>query len=205
MARSTGQRYFKHKMTVFDPIDIIEGGVTLTQGTYALQQPEKVGPSSVRGFDSTVRWAQTYKQYEEYAITGMKIRWIPGNVRGSVVADAGSAATAWVGSMFLYFDIDTYDTSAYNQSIIAQLDKNWVFDPTRTWSKYFSCKNLSRMQNVAWQDTRDYASQTFNSLTKASLGYLIDHQIQANQPLCRLGYFKVSYYVTFRGQSNQGI
>lgn len=105
--------------------------------------------------------------------------------------------------MFLYFDTDTYDTAGYGLEEIAQLEKSWVFDPARSWSKYFSCKNLSRMQNVAWQDTRAYnaSTPTFNTLTKASCGYLLQHNlslIQGSAPVLA-GYFKVSYYVTFRG------
>jgi len=86
----------------------------------------------VRGFDSADRWANTYRQYEEYAITGMKMKWIPGNIRGGVVTDGTAAGASWIGSMFLYFDTDTYDTSTYDKDTIAQLDKNWVFDPTRS-------------------------------------------------------------------------
>jgi len=36
MARTTAQRYFQHKMTVFEPIFINIGTVSSTQGVYAL-------------------------------------------------------------------------------------------------------------------------------------------------------------------------
>lgn len=177
MARPTAQRYFKHKLTMIDEIFISTGTLTETKGGYALQQPQEVGTNLVKGFDSASRWADVYRNYDQYAITGMKIRWIPGSVRGGVLSDGTGAAASWLGSMILYFDTDTYDTSTYTFNTIAQLDKQWIFDPTRSWSKYFSCKKLSQMQNVAWQDTREYNSgtPTFNGLTKASIGYWMQH------------------------------
>jgi len=36
------------------------------------------------GFDSTVRWPVTYRNYEAYAIKGLKVKWIPTNSRGGV-------------------------------------------------------------------------------------------------------------------------
>ena len=55
-----------------------------------------------------------------------------------------------MGTQFVWLDIDTYDTTAYTLAKVAALDKSWNFDPTRTWKKYFSCKALSKQQNVPW-------------------------------------------------------
>lgn len=75
-------------MTLFDQVFVTPTSGTETKGAYALQQPSSVGTTLVRGFDDADRWDYTYKQYEEYAITGMKIRWIPSNFRGTMLVDS---------------------------------------------------------------------------------------------------------------------
>lgn len=114
------------------------------------------------GFDNTARWSQTYKNYESYAVKGLKLKWIPTNARGGIsqnvsgdlVDGTGSISStihnAQLGNQTLWFDQDTYDTSAYTYDQIVVLDKNWCFDPTRTWKKYFSAKRLSTMQQCKW-------------------------------------------------------
>lgn len=88
---------------------------------------------------------------------------------------------------------------------VVSLDKFWAFDPSRQWKKYFSAKNLSRMQNVAWQDTSQYAPNTRNALTKASVGFLQNFvgqgSVAPDDDPTVFGYLKVTWYVTFRGQA----
>lgn len=40
--------------------------------------------NGIYGFDSSERWGQTYKNYESYAVKGMKLKYIPTNSRGGV-------------------------------------------------------------------------------------------------------------------------
>lgn len=79
---------------------------------------------------------------------------------------------AQLGNQSLYYDVDTYDCSQYTYEQIAVLDRMWQWDPTRTWKKYFSAKNLSRMENVKWQDTAAYVQGQRNELTDASVGFI---------------------------------
>lgn len=108
---------------------------------FAWQQPAQ---TNVRGFDSSGRWALTYKNYEQYAVTGMKLKWIPGNIRGAVAPDANQSVGGFIGPMFVYSDIDTLDTTGYIQDQIVGLDSNRVMSPYRTWKKYYGCKSISK-------------------------------------------------------------
>lgn len=101
----------------------------------------------------------------------------------------------------MWFDQDTYDSSAYTYEQIAVLDKSWGFDPTRGWKKYFSAKKLSRMQQCKWQDTAAYNYGARNELTKASISFLQPFSGQGEGVDTTFGYIKASWYVTYRGQA----
>lgn len=179
---------------------------------WVLQQPSdrSLTNPECRGFDSSARWATTYQNYEQYAVTGMKLRWIPTNARGNVsqvvTGASGVISSGIVNSyckpMIVYYDPDTYDTRNFNLEKIMALDKCWVRDPTRPWSKYFPLKMLSKTQNLKWQDTRDWSAGSVNGLTNASVCTRMEYKGQGGDD-DTLGYFKASWYVTFKGQAYQ--
>lgn len=77
-----------------------------------------------------------------------------------------------------------------------------VRPPNRPWKRYLSCKQLSKQQNVPWQDTLAFQSGTFNSLTHLTFGVRFQW---ANLPHgTELGRFKITWYCTFAGQAYQG-
>jgi hypothetical protein len=58
---------------------------------------------------------------------------------------------------------------------------------------------LSKMQKTPWQDTATYAAHTENTLTNASVGIQLGG---AGFPVnTTVGFMKVTWYVTFRGQA----
>jgi len=83
------------------------------------------------------------------------------------------------------------------------MDRNWCLTPDRPWKKYFSAKDLSRMQNVKWQDTAKYVSNTRNELTNASVSIIQPFSGQGTGVFVTFGYIKAVWYVTFRGQAYQ--
>lgn len=122
MRKSTAQRYFSNKMTYVDECAMGTSGQM--RRVYALQQVTDVGAVHplVHGFDTSPRWGKTYANYEEYAVKGLSIKWIPGNFKGGQSQNVSSDVTGQISSsihtnlispMFVYFDIDTYDTHAY--------------------------------------------------------------------------------------------
>lgn len=52
--------------------------------------------------------------------------------------------------MYVYSDIDTYDTTGYTPQQIVILDSNRIYDPKKVWKKFYSCKGLSKSQNLKW-------------------------------------------------------
>uniref|UniRef100_UPI0040474B5D hypothetical protein n=1 Tax=Limnohabitans sp. TaxID=1907725 RepID=UPI0040474B5D len=187
------------------------------RGSFALQQVSNVGGTNaaVLGFDSAPRWAATFGNYEAYAITGMKVKWIPTNMMGGIRSRASGefisgtgtidslAETSYLGTQFLWYDMDTYNASAYDIPKIASLDKAWNYDPKRTWKRWFGAKQLSRAQNVPWQDTAAYVAGTANTLTNASVSFIQPYKGMGEGGNDVFGYFKVSWYCTFKGQAYQ--
>lgn len=80
--QTTSVRYFKHKIATLNPV-IPVGSGAITAG-FALQQVTDINGtnSNVIGFDQGPRWANVYKNYEAYAVTGLQLRWIPSTFKG---------------------------------------------------------------------------------------------------------------------------
>lgn len=68
-------------MTALVPIQS-EDNTGNVRANFALQNTSD--QVNVLGFDGTSRWSQTYKNYESYAVKGMKIKYIPTNARGGI-------------------------------------------------------------------------------------------------------------------------
>lgn len=88
----------------------------------------------------------------------MKLKWIPGNLRGAINPANTSNAGGIMSPVFMYTDIDSYDILGYNAEQIVALDNNRIIQPERMYKRYFGCKTISAQQNVKWQDTAAYSS-----------------------------------------------
>lgn len=73
----------------------------------------------------------------------MKLKWIPTNLRGAVAPGSTANVGGQISSVFMYADIDTYNTLGYSLEQVAALDSNRIYDPTRTFKRYFGCKTIS--------------------------------------------------------------
>lgn len=73
-----------------------------------------------------------------------------------------------------------------------------MLDPTRKYSKYLSFKGLSKSQNLQWQNTKEAIIDDYNTLTRGSSLFKLRY---TNIPAgTTLGYFKMTWYVSMRGQ-----
>lgn len=110
---------------------------------FAWQQPGGL-VTNVYGFDNTARWTQCYKNYEQYAITGLKLKWIPGNFVGTADPGSNNKVGSFTGPMFLYSDIDTFNTLGYSADQIVALDSSRVVQSNKVWKRYYGCKLISK-------------------------------------------------------------
>lgn len=86
MRRTTAQHYFRHKMTQIIPIQSRDntGVIRKCLSLQNTGQTPVDDATSIYGFDGTTRWPVTYRNYEAYAVKGLKVKWIPTNARGGV-------------------------------------------------------------------------------------------------------------------------
>lgn len=136
--------------------------------------------------------------WTEYAVTGCKLKWIPSNYVGSSGAGPESCffQNLWTWQAP---NINTIDTM--EEAEIVALPSFKVHDPSKTFKLYFGCKTLSKELNLSWQECARYQQHGNNRLSAAYTGIrtfinvgpgLVDHVIN-------LGWWKLDWYVTFRG------
>lgn len=109
------------------------------------------------GVNSGPRWAAVKKNYEQYAVTGLKVKYIPTGVMPTISSGSQSAANPLlnfgVKSLFLFEDVDNYKIASYTEEQIVSLESFKALSPLRQFKVYRNNKPLAREMNVAWQDT----------------------------------------------------
>lgn len=178
----------------------VTGSPNLIDFCVAYQQPGGL-IANVYGFNNAPRWANCYLLYEEYAITGMKVKWIPGNINPTQDTQQ-TAESYFMGPMITFDDVDTYDTTQYTEQQYLQMDSMRVRDPKRVWKIYRSFKKLSQQEQLKWQDCAAYSSAAANTLSAGSFNVRFNQRLGISNRA--LGYFKITHYVTFRGSSLNG-
>lgn len=150
------------------------------------------------GHTACSRYAQLYKDFEQYAITGMRLTWIPSNIRGIIDPAQNTNVGGFVGPMYVYDDINTYNTLALTDEQILTKDNIMIRDPTRVWSKYLTFRNLAVKMQQKWLDPSTFpiSPQAIDALNGSTS---LRFQTQGINQNAKLGYFRVSWYITFRG------
>lgn len=76
----------------------------------------------------------------------MSIKWVPANLHGQVNPGNTTQVGGVVAPMFMFSDVNTYNTANYTEEQIIGLDKSSIISPARTWKRYFNCRGLSKQQ-----------------------------------------------------------
>lgn len=98
------------------------------------------------GFNNTPRWDQVKLDYEQIAITGMKMEYIPTNARGIQFSGTGGQ----IGKLWFSSDLNTYNLAPVSDDQLMQSSQTKILDPSRPFKKYLSFKALSKSQNYKW-------------------------------------------------------
>lgn len=156
------------------------------------QQPalNNVPNATYIGFNSSARWAVVRENWDQYAITGLKVEWIP-------TQTYPTRTTPHIGALWKVDNADSYDIlpQSVDNSVI-QMPGFRALSCTRPFRKFYSLKKLSKQQNVAWQDNQAYNANQPNSLTKAAtmLRFFV-----VNPAAVTWGTVKCTFYVKMRG------
>lgn len=171
---ATSARYFKHKLTVVIPLQTTDNQSSHNTVHLHLQQPAHADAANVGyGFDSSARWASVYKNYEEYAVTGMKVKYIPTNVTGGIAAGADSSGSLSLHShsidpLVWWYTPDDLESYLWSDQQVISSDHMHIRPPNRVYSKWLSAKKLSNVAQVTWQKTDEYVAGAENGLTLAT-------------------------------------
>ncbi len=120
----TKKRYNKPKNTVIAKMPLIlqkcsglipitnDTGGAATEFTKTFNRYDLgsiLSPYGNFGINNTRRFQQVWKNYEQYIITGFKLKWIPTNTRGTVTSDGngGFTAAGIMNPIICYDDINT--------------------------------------------------------------------------------------------------
>ncbi len=110
-------RYFPQKCT--HVIEVTADNAGSIEKTWVFSRYDYAGiVQSVYGINSPVRFNMVRGNYEQYAVTGFKLTWVPTNVTGNDI----NQPTGVIRPMSLFEDIDTYNVSGYNQAQIVALE-----------------------------------------------------------------------------------
>lgn len=63
-----------------------------------------------------------------------------------------SAVGGHIGPMFVYDDINSYNTLGYTTQQLLTRDNIMIRDPKRGWSKYLTFRNLANKMQQKWID-----------------------------------------------------
>ena len=158
------------------------------------------------GVNSTNRFKQVYKNYEEYKVTGMSVKWFPTNIKGVVDPGDNDRVGGAIQTVLSFDDVDTYDTAGYNLQKVTALETFKMYDTNRPVSIYRNNRPLAAAKNYKWRDTNESWTNP-NDIPKSSINLRILTQGfgQSSVPgsAVTIGYLKYTYYVTFKGQSYQ--
>lgn len=106
-------RYFNHKCTGIIRVDGSIAGATAGQNDYTFSRFDYQGIiANVIGINSPPRWAQVKRNYEQYAVTGFAVKFVPANNQG-LILQPGVSPTGSIRFLWTYEDVDTYDTGNY--------------------------------------------------------------------------------------------
>lgn len=102
--------YAPAKCTSIIEVTTSGSGASTIAKSFARFQPQALVAEQY-GFNSSQRWSQMSRNWEEFAVTGMRIEWIPTNLVG--MSPDGSTVVGQIKGLWMFDDIDTYNTNNY--------------------------------------------------------------------------------------------
>lgn len=113
------------------------------------QQPIDQNAGNQLGFDSgganENRFLQTRDSWQDYAITGVRIEWMP----TGTVAMHGDYRDVQITNIWMWSD-PKFLPGSQSEGDILQKSNLQVQNPKRQWHQYINFRNFSASQNVPW-------------------------------------------------------
>lgn len=144
-------------------------------------------------FNQSDRWDKVRKNWEQYAITGVKIEWLPSQ-------RYPNGSDPYIQAIWKADTPDEFEKIGnIPDPAMAQAPGFQALNTQRPWRKFIKLKKLSKQMNVPWQDNDKYQPIDRNGLTESGTLFRF---FLSNPALTEWGVFKCTWYVKMRGQSN---
>ena len=151
--------------------------------------------SQVIGINNPSGWSRAANFFDEYAVTGFRLEWIPSNIVG--VVQTGGALPAPTGVIYqshFYEDLNTYNIAAWSQGEVESSGTLVMANTNEPQVITRSNRELSKTQNVSWKSTAASAAIS-NGNPQAAVAFRTTFD-NGSRPM---GTLKASWYITFRG------
>lgn len=208
-------RYSKQKFTMMKRIEVQTGALANQTFQIQLCQGNVNNVSATRSFNfgESHRFNEVKHDWEQYAITGVSVHYLPNMSDGMVVGQAGTDEIVQVLPAYLWLTTEQEDDQEHTTSTtdwpddrVLALDAVKTKSAVKPFKLWFS--NRARVAGRAAQgwpicadfDSEDAATQD-TGLPYDALNIRFSSNNMPNE-WARLGTLKVTYYITFRGQSS---
>lgn len=168
-------------------------------------QSQNGGESQFWGFNETVRWKSLWEQFEEFKVTGLKLKYVP---VAAVSSSMGQTSTnSSINYMLVGTDSNTTDGPFWRTEIYPNLyEKGTVINinSRREFKKYFNFKQYSAQQQLKWRKTSEAkpGSAASNLLSEGATYFRFDTHTPVDPEIAgvlQVGTIQATWYVTVRG------
>jgi len=173
--------------------------------TIGIQRFKSATSSNVFSYGNQDGFTQRKNNWEQFAVMGVKTKFIPGNIRGTLkdLSLGNSLSVLTCSPIDQWTDPDTVASTGINVTteVVFQKGDLKTFDPCKGFKQYFNNRPISKVQNLDWSDTA--ANVYFDQGTKSNAAIYYRYTANAPSPAQSndtvVGYLDVTWYVRFRG------
>ena len=155
--------------------------------------------SSVYSFNSSPKWAVVSPNWEQLAVTDVRITFQPSTLVGyidnsQIVKEEGITHTLEV-----YEDINTYNTPGFNANQARAVECHQLMDPGKGFTIYRDNRKLANQMRLPWAKVEDISAASYiDPHPRGSINLRFNTNGMSGG--ARFGTVKVTYKIHFRGQ-----
>ncbi len=153
----------------------------------------------IYGYNSSAKWNTVKANWEQCAITDLRIVYMPSNLKGQVDTSHTVKEEGIVQSMEVFEDINTYDTPGFTDIAARGVETHQLCKPEDPITIYRSNRKLSHQMNLPWMKCEDIGNINFiDPHPRGTICFRF--KTNGMSGAACWGNIKVTYKVHFRGQ-----
>ena len=153
--------------------------------------------ANVFGINTSPSWSGFASSFDEYAVTGFRLEFIPGSVTGTgqqLAPGNNPVASAAISPCQVFEDLNSYNISGWNTTQVLKSGTLIMVNPNESWSMIRNNRPISKSQNVSWKST-SLSTTASNGNPQCSVNF----RCNLSNPVRDMGVLKCTWFITFRG------